>query len=252
MMPPMAFHLDGVVPWGRTFDEYRRMFALTDDHLRGKILGCADGPASFNAEAHGRGYHVVSCDPLYRWDRQQIRQRIDATCDQVLEQARQNVHEFVWTLFRSVDELGRVRARAMDTFLADYEQGRRDGRYVDAELPALPFADSAFDLAVCSHFLFLYSTQLDAAFHIRAIHEMSRVATEVRIFPLLALGATPSIHVEPVCSALRETGFEVSIAAVDYEFQRGGNQMMRIRPARQEMATPGGACGVPSQRGMRR
>src|SRR5215813_10336341 len=82
----MAFHLDAVVPWGRTFEEYRLMFALSEEDLRGRILGCADGPASFNAEAHRRGYRVVSCDPLYRFDRQQIRRRIDATCNDVLEQ----------------------------------------------------------------------------------------------------------------------------------------------------------------------
>jgi hypothetical protein len=27
------FTLDQVVPWGRSFDEYRRMFDLTDDEL---------------------------------------------------------------------------------------------------------------------------------------------------------------------------------------------------------------------------
>jgi hypothetical protein len=39
------FTLETVVPWGRSFDEYRRMFALSDDALQGRILGCADGPA---------------------------------------------------------------------------------------------------------------------------------------------------------------------------------------------------------------
>ena len=34
------FTLDQVVPWGRSFDEYRRMFALSDDELRLRILGC--------------------------------------------------------------------------------------------------------------------------------------------------------------------------------------------------------------------
>ena len=43
------FALDQVVPWGRSFDEYRRMFALTDADLSRVILGCGDGPASFNA-----------------------------------------------------------------------------------------------------------------------------------------------------------------------------------------------------------
>jgi hypothetical protein len=35
--------LEQVVPWGRSFDEYRRIFALTDDDLRLRILGCGDG-----------------------------------------------------------------------------------------------------------------------------------------------------------------------------------------------------------------
>ena len=81
---------------------------------------------------------------------------------------------------------------AMRDFLDDYVAGKAQGRYVDAELPDLPFSDSSFDLALCSHFLFLYTTQLGEAFHHSAIREMCRVAAEVRIFPLLALGATPS------------------------------------------------------------
>ncbi len=48
----------------------------------------------------------------------------------------------------------------MNDFLADYRAGRQEGRYVDAALPALPFDDLAFDLALCSHLLFLYTTQL--------------------------------------------------------------------------------------------
>jgi hypothetical protein len=61
------------------------------------------------------------------------------------------------------------------------------------------------------------------------VRELCRVAREVRIFPLLALDATPSPHIEPVSAALREAGFTVEIVPVDYEFQRGGNRMMRIR-----------------------
>ena len=222
------FTLDRVVPWGRSFEEYQRMFALTDDDLAQKILGCADGPASFNAEATRRGSTVISCDPVYRYDAEQLRARIAATHDEILEQTRQNAHEFVWTTIRSVDELGDVRMTAMNAFLADYPSGRAEGRYVDAELPSLPFADRSFDLALCSHFLFLYSAQLDETFHRQAIEEMCRVAGEVRIFPLLTLGATQSPHVEPMSHHFRADGFTVSIEDVEYEFQRGGNQMMRI------------------------
>ena len=155
------FTLDRVVPWGRSFDEYRHMFALSEIDLRSRILGCADGPAGFNAEASRRGVAVVSCDPLYGADASQIRQRIEATFDEVLEQTRRNADEFVWDTITSIDELASLRRAAMDTFLADYEGGKAEGRYVEAELPVLPFSDHSFDLAVCSHFLFLYSDQLE-------------------------------------------------------------------------------------------
>lgn len=223
------FTLHQVVPWGRSFDEYRRMFTLTADDLARKIVACADGPASFNAEATRTGARIVSCDPIYRFSADQIRERIASTCDEILEQTRRNADEFVWDSIRSVEELADIRMAAMNAFLDDYPAGRADGRYVDAELPNLPFGDSLFDLALCSHFLFLYTTQLDDAFHRSAMGEMCRVAREVRVFPLLALGATPSPHVGPIVDEFRDRGFSVSIEYVPYEFQRGGNQMMRIR-----------------------
>jgi hypothetical protein len=223
------FTLEHVVPWGRSFDEYRRMFALTDDALRLRMLGCGDGPASFNAEATRRGTHVISCDPIYRYDAEQLRQRIAVTSGEILEQTRKNAGEFVWTTITSVEELGRVRLAAMNDFLDDYAAGRREGRYINAELPTLPFADASFDLALSSHFLFLYTAQLGEAFHRAAILEMCRIAREVRIFPLLALGSVLSPLVELLAGELGSQGFVVSVEDVDYEFQRGGNQMMRIR-----------------------
>ena len=223
------FTLDQVVPWGRSFDEYRLMFALTDAELGLRIIGCGDGPASFNAEATRRGTRVVSCDPIYRYDVGQIRSRIESAYSQILEQTRQNLDDFVWTSIRSVDELGAVRMAAMNDFLADYAAGKAQGRYIDAELPDLPFRDLSFDLALCSHFLFLYTTQLGEAFHESAILEMCRVASEVRIFPLLALGTTVSPLVDRMVAAFERQGFRVSIETVPYEFQRGGNEMMRIR-----------------------
>jgi hypothetical protein len=222
------FTLDRVVPWGRSFDEYRRMFALTDADLHSTILCCADGPASFNAEATSRGARVVSCDPLYRLDARQIRDRISATYRQVLDQTEQNADEFVWDTIPSVEELGRIRMAAMEMFLKDYETGKMQGRYVDAELPVLPFPDRTFQLALCSHFLFLYTSQLDESFHLASIREMCCAAAEVRIFPLLALGGAMSPYVGPTMDALQASGYTASIEAVPYEFRRGGNQMLRI------------------------
>ncbi|AFY30173.1 hypothetical protein [Cyanobium gracile] len=223
------FTLDQVVPWGRSFDEYGAMFALTADDLARRILGCGDGPASFNAEASRRGTTVISCDPIYRFSREAIGSRIAATYDQVIEQIRENHSDFVWEAIPTPEELGRRRLEAMGAFLDDYPAGVAQGRYVEATLPFLPFADASFELALCSHLLFLYSLQLDAAFHRASLLELVRVAQEVRVFPLLTLGGELSPHLEESGAALRAEGCTVAIEPVPYEFQRGGNAMLRIR-----------------------
>lgn len=223
------FTLDQVVPWGRSFEEYLAMFALSDLDLKGRLLGCGDGPASFNAVATSQGVAVTSCDPIYRWSAPELRDRIADTTAQILEQTRQNAQEFVWDTIPSVEALGRTRMDAMETFLADYPAGRAAGRYIVAELPTLPFDNHAFDVALCSHLLFLYSSQLGEALHHASLLELCRVAREVRVFPLLALGGGRSLHVDGSVAMLRSQGFAVSIERVPYEFQRGANEMLRIR-----------------------
>jgi hypothetical protein len=161
------------------------MFALSSDDLHGRILGCADSPASFNAEATAAGLSVTSCDPLYRFTAAEIARRVAETTEVIIDYTRRNRHEFVWTSICSIEEL--------------------------------------------RHFLFLYSEQLSKDFHVAAIREMGRVAQEVRIFPLLTLGGPRSPHIEPVTRRLQIDGVAVIVETVAYEFQRGGNQMMRVK-----------------------
>jgi hypothetical protein len=209
------------------------MFALTEGDLGGRILGCGDGPASFNAEATAQGYRVLSCDPIYDLTVAQIEQRVADCYDTVISQVRQQFDGFVWQYFRDPDHLGACRLAAMRRFLADFDQGKREGRYVVASLPTLPFNQAQFSLAVVSHLLFLYSSTFDLEFHLAAIEELLRVAREVRIFPLLDLGRKWSVHVGPVRNHLERMGCAVEIVAVDYEFQNAadhaGNRMMRVR-----------------------
>lgn len=226
----MGFKLENIVPWGRSFDEYIAMFFLSNADLRKRILGCGDGPASFNAVLARQGGRIVSVDPLYRFSAKEIRKRINETYAEVIEQTRRNKHEFIWTRIKSVEELGRLRMEAMEEFLQDYPLGMEQGRYVAGELPCLPFDDGAFDLALCSHLLFLYGEQLSEEFHIVSIKELCRVAREARIFPLLELGTRPSRHLLAVANLLMADGYAVRIEEVAYEFQKGGNQMLRVRP----------------------
>jgi hypothetical protein len=225
----MSFRLNDVVPWGRSYDEYAAMFALSGADLAGKLLGCGDGPAAFNAVFAGRGGHVVSVDPLYRFTKAEIALRIDETYPVMAAQTRANAQEFVWKHVADVEALTALRRDAMDIFLADYDAGKAEGRYVEGALPVMPFANHTFDLALCSHFLFLYSAHFDLAFHVASIRELCRVAREVRIFPLLELGTVRARHLDPVFAQLADLGYAATIERVDYEFQRGGDEMLRVR-----------------------
>jgi hypothetical protein len=216
-----------IVPWGRSFDEYTRMFDLTAAELNLRILGCGDGPASFNVECNQRGGCVTSIDPLYRFSRKEIEKRIAETYDEVMQQTGANQGKFIWDAIPALADLGRIRMDAMQHFLASYEEGRVHGRYVPGELPELPFADQIFDIALSSHFLFLYTDNLTFEFHVSAIREMLRVAREMRIFPLLDMNARESRYLDDILETFRK--YKPEVRKVDYEFQRGGNRMLVLR-----------------------
>ncbi len=221
--------LEQIIPWGRSKKEYMQMFGLDRETLLQKrILGCGDGPSSFNTEADYDGAKVVSIDPLYAYSKREIMQRIDEVVGEVMDQVRAHQDKFVWKNIPDVESLEHIRIEAMMEFLMDYEDGKEEGRYVDASLPDLPFEDDSFDLALSSHLLFLYSDHLDERFHIEAVEEMLRVAPEVRIFPLVTLESVRSPHLDPTIAYLREKGYEVSIEKRAYEFQKGGDKMLRI------------------------
>lgn len=224
----MAFHYKKVVPWGRSFDEYISMFHLTEHDLELKILGCGDGPASFNSEMRQKGHQMVSIDPLYRFTAAQIEQRIRETYDDVISQTCQNREKFIWNNIPSVEKLGQIRMSSMQIFLKDFDQGKREKRYITAELPVLPFNDKQFDLALSSHFLFLYTDKLSLDFHIKAIKEMCRVAAEVRIFPLLDVNAQLSPYVAAVKEEVKNKVKLITEEKVNYEFQKNGNKMLKI------------------------
>ncbi|MHB1478999.1 MAG: class I SAM-dependent methyltransferase [Acidithiobacillus ferrooxidans] len=227
----MGVTLDKVVPWGRSYDEYVSMFGLSEDDLTLRILGCGDGPAAFNSLLTECGGSVVSVDPIYAFDAAQIRTRVAEAYDIVMTQARKNQDDYVWEAIPSVEQLGSIRMSAMENVLADFDTGKQEGRYIAGELPSLPFDNGQYDIALSSHFLFLYSAQLSAEFHLQALQEMLRVSREVRVFPLLTLDGTPSPYLHLVNGHFEKNGFDVKIKRVPYEFQRGGNEMLVIKPA---------------------
>lgn len=224
----MAFKYESVVPWGRLYQEYVDMFNISESDLEKRILGCGDGPASFNKILTQAGGKVISIDPIYQYTTEEIENRIDETYQNVINQTRQNQDKFVWTKIKNVEELGSIRMKAMNDFLTDYETGKKEGRYMYAELPILPFTNNQFDISLSSHFLFLYTDNLSLDFHIVSIKEMLRVSNEVRIFPILDLNANQSMYLDKVVEKFNDKLYVSEIIKVNYEFQKDGNKMLKI------------------------
>jgi len=230
----MGLQLKEIVPWGRSLLEYIQMFGLSHAEMQQHILDCGGGPASFNAEMTAQGGSVYSCDPIYQFSAEQIAQRVAETRPLILEKVREYQQNYVWTTIPNPEMLGEIRLKAMHQFIEDFPQGREEGRYQAAELPNLPYADQQFDLALCGHLLFSYSENLSLEMHQQSIRELCRVAREVRIFPVLTLNGERSPWLDPIMAERQQAGYTAELVTVAYEFQRGGNQMLRLQPNSQE------------------
>lgn len=224
----MPFKLDSVVPWGRNLNEYRSMFLLDESDMLKKIAGFGDGPASFNCEATRQGFHVASFDPIYRFSKNELKKRIDEVRITVMNQMKENKHNYLWENIKSLEELESLRMSAMRLFLSDYEKGKAEKRYICHELPErLPYKDKAFDIGLSSHFLLMY-TDLGYDFHIKAIKEMLRVCKEIRIFPIVDLDANKTDLISDVIAYFNKHN-NTEIKKTHYEFQKGGNKLLIIR-----------------------
>ncbi len=225
-----VLELSEVVPWGRTLIEYMDIFSLSDADLKKSILGCGDGPACFNAELSKKGGNIISADPIYQLNSEQIRGRIDEVFPQVMDQVLRNKVDYVWKNITDAETLGKSRMTAMQAFLSDYELGKKSGRYINASLPKLPFKDTEFDLALCPHYLFLYSEHVNQKEHILSMKELCRVAKEVRVYPLLSISNNEkSPYLNSVIIELRNSGLDVSLVPVEYEFQKGATEMLVVK-----------------------
>lgn len=221
--------LKSVVPWGRSAAEYKRMFKLEFETFDGlKVLGVGDGPASFNAEMSRSGLDVVSVDPLYQFSREEIAARIKEVTPWMETQLFELADQYIWEEFKDVAALVRARLSSMDTFLADYHAGKKQGRYIYGALPKLPIESASFDLALSSHLLFLYDDMLDQEFHLRSLLALTDLAAEARVFPIVNRQGEVSQFLNATIQGLEEAGRKCSLERVEYRFQKGADMMLRI------------------------
>lgn len=94
-------------------------------------------------------------------------------------------------------------------------------------LSKLPFPDQSFDLALCFNILFVEEEKPAEDYRLSSVLELIRVASEVRIFPLVDKLSRPSQHLGPILQTLQQKGFGVELRQIK---QAGdtGNALLRI------------------------
>ena len=227
ILPDRGLQLDRVVLLGRTFEEYCRFFASSPHELRHrKIVDVASGVSSFGAEGRALGLDITSVDPIYDRTPDQIAPTALADLDHV-HRGVANLPTYRWDFYRDPDHMGRFREKALAAFLHEYSTGRGH-RYIPASLPELPFHDGQFDLGLVSYFLFAYDRQLSWQFHRDAILEMSRIARETRIYPIVNFEGRKSLWLDQamIDPALKDLLFEE--VRTDFEFLVNSNSYLRV------------------------
>ena len=129
----MAITLEKVVPFGRSLEEYRRMFSLSANDLKKRIVGVGDGPASFNAEMNELGNRVTSIDPVYVFSATEIEGQFKAVVDRIIDQVKATPGDWVWSYHSSPDALKQARIEVANTFRKDYEKGKIEGIFGGSE-----------------------------------------------------------------------------------------------------------------------
>lgn len=208
--------------------EYRSRFTLTDKDLTGRILDCPGGAASVVAEICGAGGTAIAVDPEYGRPPDLLIDRVRDDETREFDYTDRTAAGYDWDLHGGTAGHRWARQRSAESFLADRQA--HPERYATGELPALPFEDGEFDLALCSHLLFTYADRFDADFHVASVVELARVAREARIYPLVDHEGTPLPElVGRVIAGAEAAGLSCVIEPVSRPFQRAATTRLVVR-----------------------
>ena len=99
----------------------------------------------------------MQASPHYGYKPEALVARAAADRRRAEHYVREHPGEYAWTFFAGLADYRERRSSGPGGVRRDYET--HPGRYVQASLPALPFADDAFDLVLSSHLLFAVAYQ---------------------------------------------------------------------------------------------
>lgn len=216
-----------LVLWGHTVEEYQEMFDLSEHDLDKRVLEYGCGASAVNAQITAKSGRIVSVDPLFQLDKSALVSEVGQIFSGMVERIAQDAVQFDFSRYGGLEAFVSTRRAGMDVFFSDYAKGHESMRY-QPMTTRLPFADFSFDLALSAHYLFAAFDNQDVASNLVAIQELTRVAKELRIFPLINRYGEPSPFLGPVLLALQQANYGVEVREVNYHLQPKGNAMLRV------------------------
>ncbi|RXZ82241.1 class I SAM-dependent methyltransferase [Paenibacillaceae bacterium] len=227
-----GYEQSGVAMTCRGFAEYGKMFGLTMDHLLdGEVLDVAAGASSFIAESGEHGLQAIAIDPRYG-------QKPDLLTVEAAEEIASSTAKLAgladrydWSYYGDLERHRAGRAASLAKFAADYRKPDSRERYLAGALPELPVKSGRFATVICSHFLFLYGEQFDAAFHEAAVRELMRVCRpggRVLIYPLVTLQFQLYPELDQLLAAVKQAGGRYSLEETGLPFIPGSTHLLRI------------------------
>lgn len=213
--------------WVYDMADYRQMFDLSEADLSRKILDFPGGISSFNAEMYDHGYEIVSGDPSYASLPEQMTEIADEILGKNKQFLHKNIHRLKDQSDKAVIQLEELWLKNKARFIADYARGKMQRRYQAMQLPTLPFSDHSFELLLCSDLLF-HKEARHGLTPAELMAELTRVALEVRIFPILNDRGEMSASIGPLMLDYQQKNFNIELRQVAYEVMKGGNAMLRI------------------------
>jgi hypothetical protein len=210
----------------RPLDDYRDIFLLEEEEfITSHILDCGSGASPFGAQVRARDGSVVSVDPLYAHAANDLQAIVFDDLAHVARWTRERRECFDWSNFGSPRMFERYLILAAELFLADYRLNT--AHYVAAGLPALPFPDGAFNLSLCSHYLFCSANYLSYAETLSAIRELLRVTHgEVRIYPLTSIEGAAYPELDELRTQLSADGYTSELRPSRFRFVPGAGDML--------------------------
>lgn len=95
------------------------------------------------------------------------------------------------------------------------------------EVFQLPYQEQYFDLGLCFDTIFTQEN-LSEDLILKAIAELTRVATEVRILPLVNKLGKPSPYLGPVLMALQQKGYGAELREIKNQGDKKSHALLRV------------------------